>query len=81
MGLGAQQWLSAVCFEQLLDQRADVLGQFVDAYTTGVTTAVTEQVANAMGTYMNAVMAESIRFTPRALARRIAGSLQKARTP
>jgi hypothetical protein len=28
---------------------------------------------------MNAVMAESIRFTPRALARRIAGSLQKAR--
>ena len=28
---------------------------------------------------MNAAMAESIRFTPRALARRIAGSLQKAR--
>ena len=29
---------------------------------------------------MNAAMAGSIRFTPRALARRIAGSLQKART-
>ena len=29
---------------------------------------------------INAVMAESIRFTPRALARRIAGSLQRART-
>lgn len=28
---------------------------------------------------LNAAMAESIRFTPRALARRIAGSLQKAR--
>ncbi|MDB5695157.1 MAG: Short-chain dehydrogenase [Sphingomonas bacterium] len=29
---------------------------------------------------VNAVMAESIRFTPRSVARRIAGSLQKART-
>ena len=57
------------------------LGGSVDGVVRDGLAALKANQAVKVSGALNTLMAESVRFAPRALARRIAGSLQKTRTP